>query len=178
MRLQMRLKMIINVEYVRIWNERAASHLKLLSQSLPEEIHGREKWRTFMWDIPLWWWYIQVDKNYQSQLFLYIGWLNATCFGLTRSHCQANMTQRKLLCNLHNHFFSVLFACWWLPVKPKHVALNHQIYKKSLVLTDSYYAHEKRRRRKLHPGHSVWEIIIHSVTIVERQPASNLVHFK
>jgi hypothetical protein len=39
----MRLKMIINVEYVRIWNERAASHLKLLSQSLPEEIHGREK---------------------------------------------------------------------------------------------------------------------------------------
>jgi hypothetical protein len=39
----------------------------------------------------------QMDNTWQLQLFLYIVWFNATCFGLTRSNHQANKTQNKLL---------------------------------------------------------------------------------
>jgi hypothetical protein len=35
------------------------------------------------------------------------------------------------LCSLQNDFY-VLFACKWLPLKPKHVALNNAIHKKAL----------------------------------------------
>jgi len=38
-----------------------------------------------------------VDSNRHNSFF-YIGWCNATCFGLTRNHLQANETQQKLLC--------------------------------------------------------------------------------
>jgi len=38
----------------------------------------------------------QMDNNHQPQLFFYIGWLNATCFGLTRNPHQENKAQNKL----------------------------------------------------------------------------------
>jgi hypothetical protein len=38
----------------------------------------------------------QVDNNRESQLLLYTGSFNATCFGVTRRHHQANKTQKKL----------------------------------------------------------------------------------
>jgi hypothetical protein len=41
-------------------------------------------------------------NNRQSQFFLCIGWLNATCFGLTGSHNNGNKIQKKLLCTFHN----------------------------------------------------------------------------
>jgi hypothetical protein len=36
-----------------------------------------------------------------------------------------------VLYNLHNDLFFVLFACWWLRAKPKHVALNYAMYNKT-----------------------------------------------
>jgi hypothetical protein len=44
----------------------------------------------------------QVYNTCLSQLLLYIGWLYATCFGLTRRLRQANKAQNKLLRKLHN----------------------------------------------------------------------------
>lgn len=43
--------------------------------------------------------------NRQSQLSLYIWWFNAACFGLTRSHHQANRIQNKFYSTIsHNSF--------------------------------------------------------------------------
>jgi hypothetical protein len=38
----------------------------------------------------------RMEDNCQSRLFLYLGWLNATCFGLTGSCHEANKTQKKI----------------------------------------------------------------------------------
>jgi hypothetical protein len=43
-------------------------------------------------------WIIPANHN----RFLYTRWFNAKCFGLMRSHHQANKTQKKLWCTLHN----------------------------------------------------------------------------
>ena len=37
----------------------------------------------------------QTDNNRQSQLFLYVGWFSATCFGLTRSCHQGHKAQNR-----------------------------------------------------------------------------------
>ena len=66
-----------------------------------------------------------LDSNRHNSFF-YIGLCNTTCFGLTRSHLQANETQQKLLCmlyytNLPDYGFLNAGIC----------CIYHPIYKKS-----------------------------------------------